>query len=309
MRAIVFASIIVLIAPASLLATVLIKVEARPSGDEFIISFDSWTEPNLVRAFALDIRTDNDANIIEVTALNPDYYIHPGTMQFDVQGNIIDYGTPVAENNDLPGDTLPGLDSNGVTLVLASLYAPVGPGSPNAPNTYGPLVSILVDKSCCLTISPNVSRAGPTGVVMENHDEVVEVYFDDPCPAPLQKCLKYTAPEYAAWEFWGKPDCWCYRKQCRGDVNGSSFLGKPVSLADLSNFRMPFGVTDTYLRTIPNGICADLNHAAFLGKRITLADLNIFKAYFNLPDANVPCCDIDGDCVLTIDDNYNYWTD
>ena len=308
MKAIVFAAIAVLIITLPVQAMVSIEVEARPPGDEFIISFDAWAEPNLVRAFALDIRTDNDANIIEVTALNPDYYIHPGTMQFDDQGNIIDYGTPVADYNDLPGDTLPGLDSNGVTIELASLYAPVGPDSPNAPKPSGPLVSIIVDKTCCLTISPNVSRAGPTGVIMEDPAEVAEVLFDDPCPAPIQECMKDTAPEYGDWIAWGNPDCWCYRKQCRGDINGTSFLDKPITLVDLTTFKSAAFVPDMYLPSIPNGICADLNHDAFLGKRITLADLNIFKTYFNQPDADVPCCDADQDCVLDAYDIYNYWT-
>jgi hypothetical protein len=151
------------------------------------------------------------------------------------------------------------------------------------------------------TSEPNQVRAFAFDVRPDKNANTTEV-------TDTNECMKDTAPEYSEWDSWGRPECWCYRKQCRGDINGTTFLGKPITLADLSFFKMPFGVPDTYLATIPNGICADLNHAAFLGKRITLADLNIFKAYFNLPDANVPCCNNDGDCVLTIDDHYNYWT-
>jgi len=138
------------------------------------------------------------------------------------------------------------------------------------------------------------------------HVFLILLFITIPCIA--DECMKDTAPEYAAWVSWNSPDCWCYRKQCHGDTNGALFLGKPVTTVDLSIFKLLFGKTDSELALIPNGICADLNHASFLNKRITTADLNIFKAYFNLPDADVPCCDIDGDCVLTIDDNYNYWT-
>ena len=155
-----------------------VDITATLDGGQVIISFDATGEPNLVRAFALDIQLDHDVNIIEVTPLNPDYYIFPGTMQFDAQGNIIDYGTPVAEYNDLPSGPLPGLDSNGVTIEMASLYAPVGPGSPNAPAPYGPLVSIsIAGNNYCLTVSPNIARAGPTGVVMENPGD--KLFFDD----------------------------------------------------------------------------------------------------------------------------------
>ncbi|MHC4641403.1 MAG: hypothetical protein ACYS32_07140, partial [Planctomycetota bacterium] len=86
------------------------------------------------------------------------------------------------------------------------------------------------------------------------------------------------------------------------------FLGKPVSLADLTTFKLAFNQIDTVVAGITDGICADLNHAAFLGKRVTLADLNTFKAYFNLPLASVPCCDADQDCVLDSGDIYNFWT-
>jgi len=274
----------------------------------FIISFDAVSEPNLVRAFALDIRLDNNAKITNVILLSSDYIIHPGTIQIDATGEIINYGSPVAPQSDLPGDTLPGVGGNGVTIVLASLYAPVGPSSPNAPAPYGPLVSVTVDRSCCLTITPNITRAGPTGVVMESPDEVVTVNMTGACVYDPCSCLSIIHPSYDVWRDWGSPVCWCYRKQCRGDINGSSFLGKPVSLADLTTFKAAFNQIDSVVASITNGICADLNHAAFLGKRVTLADLNIFKTYFNKPDADVPCCDADQDCVLDAYDIYNYWT-
>ena len=55
----------------------------------------------------------------------------------------------------------------------------------DAPAPSGELVSFMVSKSCCLTISANVSRAGTTGVVMEDPDEVVTV--NSPVPyAPIE---------------------------------------------------------------------------------------------------------------------------
>ncbi|MHC4676820.1 MAG: hypothetical protein ACYTBZ_30415, partial [Planctomycetota bacterium] len=156
--------------------------------------------------------------------LSADYYFYPGTIQIDAFGNVIDYGTALAEYSDLPSDTLPGLDSNGITIEMASLYSPVGPGSPNAPATSGDLVSIFVSKGTCLTISGNMARAGSTGVVMEDPNEVVDVNFPSSVEVVIDccisECMKTSAPEYDDWEAWDKPDCWCYARQCRGDGDG-----------------------------------------------------------------------------------------
>lgn len=279
-----------------------------------IIAFDATSEPNLVRAFALDIAVDNDANIIGVDLLSGDYVIHPGTIVIDTSGNVTDVGTPVAPQSDLPSDTLGGIGTGGVTIEMASLYAPVGPSSPNAPGQSGQLVRILIEApngSCNLTVTANVSRAGSTGVVMESPDEAVTVNLPASLPVDCapDECLKDTDVGYDAWKnTWGSPDCWCFKKQCKGDINGSSFLGKPVSLADLNTFKLVFNQGDEVVAATTGGICCDLNHAAFLGKRVTLADLNTFKLYFNKPEADVPCCDADGDCVLDAGDNYNFWT-
>ncbi|KPL23143.1 MAG: hypothetical protein AMJ75_06680 [Phycisphaerae bacterium SM1_79] len=94
--------------------------------------------------------------------------------------------------------------------------------------------------------------------------------------------------EYEFWVQWNKPECWCYLKQCYGDIDGSSFLGKPVTGADLIIFKAAFNKYDPDLVAVPKGICADLNLASFLGRRVTGADLIIFKEYFNLPESQVP---------------------
>jgi len=119
-----------------------------------------------------------------------------------------------------------------------------------------------------------------------------------PITSTTAECMKSTAPEYADWVAWNKPDCWCYRKQCRGDLNGTSFIGKPVTMTDLNLIKIRYGKLDADLELIPNGICGDLNHASFIGKRITLVDLNTFKLYYNTPEGDVPECDFT---------NYNFW--
>ncbi|MFA5238506.1 MAG: hypothetical protein WC476_02185 [Phycisphaerae bacterium] len=113
------------------------------------------------------------------------------------------------------------------------------------------------------------------------------------------ECLAAIDPSYADWVAWSKPNCWCYRKQCRGDINGTLFLGKPVTQADNNILKAAYNLTDAQLALVVNGICADLNHQSFLGKRVTQADNNILKLYYNVTDALVPECP---------PDNINFWT-
>ena len=137
---------------------------------------------------------------------------------------------------------------------------------------------------------PNPARTYALEVRPDNDANIIEV-------TDTNECMMPTHPDYADWVLMDKPDCWCYRKQCRGDINGRSFLGKPVTGIDLIIFQSA-GFGGPVLPPPPGAECADLNHAAFLGKRVTGADLIIFKAYFNLPDANVPDCD---------DTHINFW--
>jgi hypothetical protein len=122
----------------------------------------------------------------------------------------------------------------------------------------------------------------------------------------VEECLKSTASEYADWVLWGRPSCWCYARQCRGDINGVK-TGQWVSLADFTAFKQAYLKTDAQLQLIPNGICADLNHTK-TGQRVSLADFTTFKLYYLKPDAQVPCCDLNGDCILTAADKYLFWT-
>lgn len=266
-----------------------------------IISFDASGEPNLARAFSLNIQADNDANITEVLLLNAEYDIHPGTIVIDTSGIVQDQGTPVAPQSDLPSDTLAGLDSNGVTIEMASLYAPVGPGSPNAPSPSGDLVSVRVDADCTLTITANVSRAGPAGVVMESPDEVVVVNLPGPITVTACAILCYSSqPDAAEWDLLDQPECWCYARQCRGDADGLPY-GKNaywVSLPDLAVLKVAWGLTKEQIAgqvettTGMEYACADFDHLPY-GKnvyRVSLPDLDILK--LNWSSATTP-----GDCL------------
>ena len=181
MKKIVLTLIVLLFATP---AWAVVDITAVQVGDtnEVIISFVNDDLGSNVRAFGLNIQLDNDANILEATGLSADYWVYPGSILIDAEGLVTDEGTIAADYFDLESDTLPGPpDGNGVTLEAASLYAPPGLGSPNEPFRSGDLASIIVSKSCTLCITANVSRAGADGVVMEDPDEAVTVYYPSVC--------------------------------------------------------------------------------------------------------------------------------
>jgi hypothetical protein len=206
--------------------------------NEIVISYDARTEAQLPRAFSLNIQS-NDANIIEVRGVNPDFPIHPGTISIDLSGPepSIDYGTPVAPQSDLPSDTLPGLGTPGITIEMGSLYAPTGPGSPNAPDPCGVLLTIVLDgHTGCVTITGNVARAGSKGVVLE--DPAVDPTVTNPVPGSV--CTRACAPP-----------CWG-PTHCHGDTNKDG----SVNTTDF------FALKDSWMKCAPDPLyneCADFN--------------------------------------------------
>ena len=76
--------------------------------------------------------------------------------------------------------------------------------------------------------------------------------------------------DYAEWVEVGRPDCWCYPRQCHGDADGKkqgSILSgyTYVSTNDLIVLADAWQVKEPPkgpgIASIPNGICADFNHA------------------------------------------------
>jgi hypothetical protein len=143
-----------------------------------------------------------------------------------------------------------------------------------------------------VTVAPDTLRGGVVGSTFA----VTSVYEDGAFTqvnfaAPLE-CIKAGTALYTTWEAVGKPDCWCYARQCKGDVDGSDFFGIWVTTQDLNLFKAAFNQF-----VLPaGGICSDLDHADFFGIRVTTLDLNIFKTYYN--QFGVTECDMT---------DYNFW--
>ena len=271
--------------------------------NEVTVSYNVTGEPNKVRAFALDITLDNDANITDVnTSANVDYTIFPGSIGIS-GGEITEDGQAVADPCDYPPDTQPGLDSSGVTIEMGALYSPPVDSSPNAPPDSNVLLKFYFDADCNACITENEARGG---VVLTDPDEDPDV--NSPCIALAivgGECLvDEGGAEFDAWEEWGKPDCWCYKYQCRGDVNNEIEYGLfRVLYNDVALLASAVAQDDAALALIPNGICADIDHGKEYSLfRVLYNDVGVVATY--VAQQGIPACD---EAPLPTTGPWNFW--
>jgi hypothetical protein len=261
----------------------------------------SVSDANLVRAFGLDITVDTGV-ITDVNCTSSDYYIYPGSITI-VGNTVTDYGTCACANS-YPG-TLGGIDTNGVTIEMASLYATNDPVHTTAPPLSGELLKFTVSADCNLTILGNAARTGTgsggIGAVLENPDQTPSMSLPSDQPIGGPGCMKSSHPAYANWSYWNKPDCWCYARQCRGDIDGKLQGPFWVSLNDLIIFRQGVSKLETFLMQPGNEhlICGDIDHQKQGPFWVSLNDLVIFRQYVSKLAAQVPECD---------KTHINYWT-
>ena len=286
----VFCAVILLMASTSLWAD--ISITATDIG-EGIVAID-YAGTELARAFALDITVDKgkiiDINEYAIGDENFGYGIFPAN--FNRYITVLDTGevedwfdpnyTPIADAND-PG-ALGGIDSNGITIEMGSLYESA------APLLAGRLCTITVSESCLLTVTTNAVRGN---VVLEDTTQAI-VDLTGATNIPVKVGEAYTGTHPEEWEAVGRPDCWrssINPRQCHGDADGIA-QGKQnfwVSTNDLeiliSGWNKPLSALTG------NQICADFDHLP-QGKqnfRVSTNDLDILIANWN--QANSPAAD------------------
>jgi hypothetical protein len=223
-------------------------------------------------------------------------------------GEVEDYNRPFIQN--LPSDPNP---ANGLTnvYIYRDLKWTAGTGAVSHDVYFG-------------TTNPPPFRVNQTSTtydtgVIEDYNktyywEVNEVCPGGKTPGPIWsfitaiECLNQaatTTTHWNDWVTWGKPACWCYNRQCRGDVNGKK-TGTYVSSADVTIFRSALLQTDANLALVPNGICADLNQKK-TGTRVSSSDVTIMRTYLLQPDVNVPECPKNWDGNSLNGDDFRWW--
>jgi len=107
----------------------------------------------------------------------------------------------------------------------------------------------------------------------------------------LTECMPNTVPaKKTRWVTYGRPDCWCYARNCKGDATGTSDGKAPsgpywVSVGDLNVLKSAWNKLDAALTG--NQICADFSRSSD-GKApsgpyaVSVGDLNILKSNWNI---------------------------
>lgn len=240
-------------------------------------------------------------------------------------------------------DEDPGFNPAGSTCVVSCAAPPTPPGQATNPNPNDTATDVDVDADLSWTAgtgatshdvyfgtaSPGDFQITKTGATYEpgtmaystlyywRIDEVNDVGTTTGVvwsftTAPPPECLNNNdAIGYAFWiqtPWPNKPDCWCYKRQCRGDGDGVMTGPYHVGIPDLNLFRTAYNKFNHQLDDVPNGICCDYDHRTTGPYRVGIPDLNTFRAYYNKFAGSVPCCDADQDCVLDGTDKWNFWT-
>jgi hypothetical protein len=168
MKKVLFILMVLVFAVPALATVTIDAVQDDTDCNKVWIHYTASGEPNLIRAFALNLSVDSGAKIVaisnyktdgESTAGSPGYGIYMGSIQIDSGGNVTDYNNPVAPSS--APDNPPQLDSNAIIIEMGSLYE----GAPNAPGNDANLCAIWVDTECNVSIASDTTRGG---VVLED---------------------------------------------------------------------------------------------------------------------------------------------
>ena len=262
------------------------------------IDYDATADTE-VRAFGLDVEVDASAQVSAVIEVNPNYYIYPGTIQI-TDGNVTSWGSPVAPAND-PG-AKSGLETGAVTLEVGSLYA-AGDGN-LTPALSGTLCSLQVNHNgiadCNVTITSNITRGGVVNINAET--VVVGTSTCAMTDLPSGDCYQPGDPNYGDWVTLGKPECWCYPRQCLGDATGYPYGRNNywVSVPDLTVMKDAWnltaaqiiGQTSTVDGHVTEWACADSDRQGY-GRnmyRVSVPELTTLKNNWNIVTGPDPNC-------------------
>ncbi|HEV2391010.1 MAG TPA: hypothetical protein VG146_01470 [Verrucomicrobiae bacterium] len=156
-----------------------VRVSVQNSNGVAWITYEC-TAGELVRAFALDVSVDRGQIVGicgfirgESKAGATGYGIFPASFRDHIlagAGTNIDWSasdyTPLANPADRPNDTLPGLNSSGVTLELGGLWDPTVPAA--IPGPAGTLCALQLSEAANVRVSANLSRGGVVSAFAES---------------------------------------------------------------------------------------------------------------------------------------------
>jgi hypothetical protein len=108
--------------------------------------------------------------------------------------------------------------------------------------------------------------------------DAYKVSFDD-------ECMDSGNAGYDEWLAEGKPNCWCYEFNCRGDADGIKVGDNWVNSADVTILRAAL-----FQDPLPvGGICAEFDRIKVGDNRVNAADVTVIRgALFVNPLVSCP---------------------
>ncbi len=302
-------------------ANVTVSVSEGAANDEIAELNLAIDGGSVVRGLALKVTITgaNLAAVADVTnvmsafnAYIDYYYSNPGFLgSLPNETALPGTGAHALANPDAAGvlSTLPA------TTFVISLGALDNSGNQGGVAAGGLLAKIKLSNftgsSAQVCIEPDALRGG---IVGDSLGTVSAAGCASIAKYVSPECVKSTAPFYAAWVQFGKPNCWCYARNCKGDADGKSQSSKSgtwwVGTNDLNVLLSAWQVLEPPagpgILSKPNGICADFARDAQSSKsgtwRVGTNDLNILLA--NWQKLEPPAGSGIGDCSGA---NYNFF--
>jgi hypothetical protein len=182
------------------------------ASDVVEVTYDMGSDPNLPRAFGLDVSVDNGATIGTIYDFDPNFYVSPGSFDYNESTGDANWGNPVVN-----------LASSSFTVEMGSLYAAGDPcGHTSPPESSGTLLRFTVSGDCNVVLEENAARAGTdsNGVVMEDTEKSFPASYVTLSSCQIDPECYWGQSDYDEWEDVNKPDSWCNPRQCHGDADG-----------------------------------------------------------------------------------------
>ncbi|MHC5060640.1 MAG: hypothetical protein ACYTFK_06110 [Planctomycetota bacterium] len=298
------------------------------------VTFDAGLEPNVPPvAMALTITVDGSDEITAVDGI-PDFFDIYMDAAYDMENDPCTPGYTYGDGDAIAKVAEPGRDvlpSASFAISMGGLGGPTKPFA-NSPSLSGTAFVLHADNAAVgTTVTGTIVRNSLRGGVIGSDGEEMDTNIEDPIPFSItiedDECMAATNNDYTTWStLAGSPACWCYCKNCNGDVDGGMQFGGAVDVYtdDLAIFLPAFGLPDVATTPGHAGWCADLDREAQFGGmvRVYTDDLDIFLPAFGtkVQVCSGPSCDrsIDGaggsDIGETCDANplpnseFNFWT-
>ena len=260
------------------------------SSNQTATTYDTGTMANS-KTYYWKIISKNDCNLTGVTSSIFDFTTVAAPCTQPVQATTPTPASPTAGVSMFP--TKPTLS-----------WTPAAGGAGAKYDVYfgtatTPVTVISTNQT---TTSCNLETLTPTVSVLQGKTYYWKVVSKNDCnPTGVSSavwnfntdCVKSTAAFYTVWVGggsmpWSKPSCWCYQRNCRGDINGTMQFSYWVYTLDLTALKDAYGLQDSLMTG--SRICADLNRSAQFSYRVYTLDLGILKTYYAMQESLTPVC-------------------